>query len=132
LKALIPRDDILEDIHYLLASLNSSVLVYLHRLIAPPKGENFFEVKTRVMGKLPIHRVNLAAPAEKKMHDRIVALVKKMLTLKGQSASVKTAHERTAMERQIAATDREIDTLVYELYGLSDAEIRLVEEATAQ
>jgi hypothetical protein len=30
------------------------------------------------------------------------------------------------------ATDREIDNLVYELYGLSDEEIRIVEEVTAR
>ena len=33
--------------------------------------------------------------------------------------------------REIEATDRRIDQLVYELYGLGDAEIRVVEEATA-
>jgi len=33
-------------------------------------------------------------------------------------------------EQQIAATDREIDQLVYELYALTDDEICLVEEAT--
>ena len=31
---------------------------------------------------------------------------------------------------RIDATDREIDQLVYELYGLTDDEIRIVEEAT--
>ncbi len=36
-----------------------------------------------------------------------------------------------AVSRQIEATDREIDRLVYELYGLSDEEIRIVEEATS-
>jgi len=30
----------------------------------------------------------------------------------------------------LTATDRQIDQLVYELYGLTDAEIRIVEEAT--
>ena len=33
---------------------------------------------------------------------------------------------------QIEATDREIDRLVYELYGLSDEEIRIIEEATTR
>jgi len=132
LKGLIPRDDARESIHYLLALLNSSVLVYLHRLIAPPKGGNFFEVKTRVMGKLPIHRLNLDVPEERALHDKIVALVKHMLRLKKQSASAKTTHERTALARQVEATDREIDRLVYELYGLTDEEIRIVEEATAR
>ncbi len=37
-----------------------------------------------------------------------------------------------AVSRQMEATDREIDRLVYELYGLSDEEIRIVEEATAR
>jgi hypothetical protein len=38
--------------------------------------------------------------------------------------------ERKLLERQIAGTDREIDQLVYELYGLTGREIRIVEEAT--
>jgi len=34
-----------------------------------------------------------------------------------------------SLRRQIDATDRQIDQLVYELYGLTDDEIRIVEEA---
>jgi hypothetical protein len=41
-------------------------------------------------------------------------------------------HERSALSRQIEATDREIAALVYELYGLSDEESRIVEEATVR
>ena len=37
-----------------------------------------------------------------------------------------------AVSRQMEATDREIGRLVYELYALSDEEIRIVEEATAR
>jgi hypothetical protein len=33
----------------------------------------------------------------------------------------------TLLERQIAATDREIDRLVYKLYGLTEEEIGIVE-----
>jgi hypothetical protein len=33
----------------------------------------------------------------------------------------------TAIERQIAATDKQIDSLVYELYGLTEEEIRIEE-----
>ena len=38
--------------------------------------------------------------------------------------------EKLLVQRQIDATDRQIDQLVYELYGLTDKEIRIVEEAT--
>ncbi len=53
-----------------------------------------------------------------------------MVRLTSRVSTVKTAHDRTVIQRQIDATDRQIDQLVYELYGLTDEEIRLVEDAT--
>ena len=44
--------------------------------------------------------------------------------------TAKTPVDKTAFQRQIDATDRRIDRLVYEFYGLTDDEIRIVEEAT--
>jgi hypothetical protein len=38
-------------------------------------------------------------------------------------------HDKTPLQRQITATDHQIDKLVYELYGLSDDEIAIVEGA---
>ncbi len=43
--------------------------------------------------------------------------------------SENTPSEKEALERQIAGTDAQIDALVYELYGLTDAEIAVVEKA---
>ena len=54
-------------------------------------------------------------------------LVDQMLSLNKQLSSAKTDHEKTALQRQIDATDRQIDQLVYELYGLTDEEIKIVE-----
>jgi hypothetical protein len=48
--------------------------------------------------------------------------------LRGLAA--KTGQARTALQRQIDATDRHIDRLVYDLYGLTDEEIAIVEDAT--
>jgi len=47
-----------------------------------------------------------------------------------ESGATLADHERTLLQRPMKVTDREIDTLVYELYGLTDDEIRIVEEAT--
>lgn len=38
------------------------------------------------------------------------------------------ATDKTASQRQIDATDQQIDRLVYKLYELTDQEIRIVEE----
>ena len=42
----------------------------------------------------------------------------------------KTPHERESLKRTIAATDKQIEQLVYELYGLAEDEIRIVEGET--
>ena len=55
-------------------------------------------------------------------------LVERMLTLHGQLVSAKLAHEKTALQRQINAISRQIDTLVYDLYGLAKDEIKIVEK----
>jgi hypothetical protein len=39
----------------------------------------------------------------------------------------KTPYDKTRIERQINATDHQIDHLVYELYGLTDKEIDIVD-----
>jgi len=41
-------------------------------------------------------------------------------------------HDYMLLERQITATDREIDQLVYQLYGLTAQEIKIVEGATGK
>jgi len=60
----------------------------------------------------------------------MVELVEQILSLTERVAKAKTDHLKTVIQRQIAATDNEIDKLVYELYDLTDEEIRIVEEAT--
>jgi type II restriction/modification system DNA methylase subunit YeeA len=60
-------------------------------------------------------------------HDRMVSLVEKMLELHKKLQKAKTPHDKELIERRIKSTDKEIDALVYELYGLTDEEIRIVE-----
>ena len=43
---------------------------------------------------------------------------------------VRRFEEHRALQRQIADTDRRIDRLVYDLYGLTDDEIKIVEGVT--
>ncbi len=59
----------------------------------------------------------------------MVSLVERMLELYKQLAAAQTAHAKTNLQRQIDATDAQIDKLVYELYELTPDEIKIVEEA---
>ncbi len=58
------------------------------------------------------------------------SLADTMLCLHKRRSSEQLPQRREQIQREIEATDRQIDQLVYQLYGLSDEEIRIVEEAT--
>ena len=45
-------------------------------------------------------------------------------------AAAQIPNKKTALQRQINTTDNQIDKLVYELYDLTDDEIKIVEDAT--
>ena len=53
-------------------------------------------------------------------------LVERMLELNKRLKGA-VGREREELERRIERTDREIDELVYELYGLTEEERRVVE-----
>jgi hypothetical protein len=59
-----------------------------------------------------------------------VILVGSMLTLNRRPTAAKSVAQEVSIQRQIDATDRQIDQPVYKLYGLTDDEIRVVEEGT--
>jgi len=77
--------------------------------------------------EIPICSIDFSNVADKSRHDRMVELVERMLALHKQLAAAKVEHEKTALQRQIEATDRQIDVLVYELYGLTEEEIKIVD-----
>jgi hypothetical protein len=60
----------------------------------------------------------------------MVSLVEKMLSLHKQLPEACMPHGKTALERQIEATDGQIDALVYELYGLTEEEIGIVQKVS--
>jgi type I restriction-modification system DNA methylase subunit/predicted type IV restriction endonuclease len=127
LYTIIPQKDGL-DLRYILGLLNSKLLCWFYQTVLnPEKGEALAQVKRGHLAQLPIVSINFSDPADKSRHDRMVKLVEHMLALHKQLAAAKTDHEQTAIKRQIETTDRQIDNLVYELYELTEEEIKIVE-----
>jgi hypothetical protein len=58
-------------------------------------------------------------------HDKLFSLVERMLELHKRSPH--TPQEQKMVKREIESTDGRIDGLAYELYGLTEDEIRIVE-----
>jgi DNA-binding protein H-NS len=66
-------------------------------------------------------------PVEKAGHEKMVKLVEQMLELHEQLPKATAETDKVMLQRQIDATDQEIDNLVYELYELTPEEIVIVE-----
>ncbi len=112
---------------YILGLLNSPLLFgYLEQIGTHLRG-GYVRFWTQFIEQLPIRPIDFTDPADTARHARMVALVQSMLDLHKQAGSATLPHQKELIQRQIHATDRQIDKLVYELYDLSAEEIRIVE-----
>jgi predicted type IV restriction endonuclease len=121
---LIDSDDV-----GLLAILNSRLAnLYFSAVCAALEGSTgrYLEFRAQYVDKFPVPK-HFPGFRQKNILEK---LGRTMLDLHKRQILTRTADERTRIKRLIAATDRQIDNLVYELYGLTEAEIALVEEAT--
>ncbi len=90
----------------------------------------FPQIKVGQLKNLPMPKIDLNANTGELTQTKLSNIVEQLIVLKEESKNIKTAHERTNLKRQFDAADRQIDKLVYELYGLTDEEIQIVEGKT--
>jgi len=116
--------------YYLMGILNSQLFKFLYRLISLESGRVLAQVKPKIISQLPIRTIDFSNPEEVAKHDKLVSLVDNMLGLQKKYREARMERDKELYERQIKLVDAQIDGLVYDLYGLTDGEIRVVEGAT--
>ena len=125
---IILRDEVGESPLYVLGLLNTQLLFrYLLHIGTTLRG-GYVRFWTQFIEQLPIRTIDFSNPADKVRHDCMVEFVESMLKLHKDLQAAKTDHDKKLIQRQIDATDKQINQLVYELYSLTDKEIRIVEE----
>jgi len=77
------------------------------------------------LNELPIKTLDLNNTEDIEKHNKMVTLVEHMLDL--HKRNPQTPFKQEQLEREITATDAQIDRLVYDLYGLTEEEIKIVE-----
>jgi len=108
----------------ILGVLNSRLISYLYiNQVTQATKDDFPQVTIKDILSLPFPAVS----KDDALHNHLVQLVEQMLALHKQLSEAKTGHEQTMIQRQIDATDQQIDKLVYELYELTPEEIKIVE-----
>jgi len=112
---------------YVCGLLNSSLLNFYFKRVSTNFHGGYFAANKQYIEQLPIRAINFSDINDKSRHDRIIKLVESMVDLHKHKMKSRTQTEQGMIQRQIDATDREIDQLVYELYGLTEKEIKIVE-----
>jgi hypothetical protein len=118
------------DFRFLLGVLNSHLLTFYLQAKALTNKKSIAQVKKEDLDELPIYSADFSIGIHKARHDKMVELVDRMLELNKQKHSGKLApSQMDRLDREIAATDAEIDNLVYELYGITAEERKIIEGA---
>jgi len=112
---------------YITGLLNSRLLDWFLKRVSTTFHGGYFAANKQFLVQLPIRTIDFDDPADVARHDRMVALVERMLDLHRRLAAAKLAHEKHLLQQQIDVTDKAIDALVYELYALTPEEIAIVE-----
>jgi hypothetical protein len=120
------KNDIPYHPFYILALLNSNVLDFFIKRTSTTFRGGFYSFGKQYIENVPICSIDFTSPKEKKSHDDLVKLVDVMLDLRRREQKT-TGHELEQLKRQMEKTEREIDERVYELYGVTEDEKRLVE-----
>jgi len=128
--SIIPKPDVRESILYLLGVLNSRLLSFYAIHHSPVFSGAYYKFSAPYLKKLPIRRIDFSNKADKARHDKMVELVTRMMELKKQQARApkkQSPSARQLLDQKLAITDQQIDALVYDLYGLTEDEVRIVE-----
>ena len=120
---------IISEDKYLLGLLNSQVMRFILKQICDKVQGGFYRLKMIYIDQLPVRVIDLTKPTDKARHDKLVSLVEQMLAAKPQLACAQSDKDKDFYENKCVGLDRLIDALVYNLYGLTDDEIKIVEGA---
>jgi len=117
---------------YILGILNSKLIDWYIRNSSTQMRGGYFSFEARFIRNIPIRIIDFDNPDDVARHDRVVSLVQRMLDLHKKLDAASIPADKTLYQRQIEATDNQINSLVYELYGLTPEEIEIVEASNQQ
>jgi len=106
---------------YILGIINSTLINYYF-------ANTFidYNIKPFYLQQLPIRTINIDKINENETCDKIILLVTNLIDLK-KIFQLAQSNTKEQIKQQISQTDREIDELVYKLYGLTKEEINIIQ-----
>ena len=115
------------DFRFILGVLNSRLMSLYYHAECLANRHSFAQAKKADLDRIPLPPLDLSRPEDRARHDRMVELVEEMLRLHRRIPLANNAFESDELRRKVGSTERLIDRLVYELYGLDAQEVEYLE-----
>jgi len=106
---------------FILGILNSKLIDFYYQQINPEKGEALAEVKKQHIEQLPIPNAN------KTQQSEIIKYVEQLLQLNKDLQTQKLPEKIEQLKNRIVYAEDKINQLVYQLYELTEDEIKIIE-----
>jgi Eco57I restriction-modification methylase len=124
----VPNSDTEEHLNYFAAVLNSRLIWKWYQHHAKRRGIGM-DLGGHAIRQTPIRRIDFSDRADVAKHDRLVELAGRLMGL-SRRPRVGDSGKAAELEAEVTQADEEIDSLVYDLYGLGQGEIGAVEMST--
>ena len=122
------------DLYYLLGILNSSLMSYYYQYTfgGDSLQGGYLRIGPPQLRTLPIRTINKSKREDIAFAEEVSKLVKLLIQLYKQYASVKLTSDKNLYMRRILDIENRLNKMVYKLYNLSEEEIRVVDESFSE
>jgi hypothetical protein len=115
--------------YYLLGLLNSTTLWYYLINIAAGRNGGYIEAKPIYVSQLPVKIIKSDNPTENTLKNEIIRNVEYLLQLNKEKQSATLQSQIDQIQSRIDYYEDKINLAVYQLYGLTQEEIKIVEDS---
>lgn len=124
---IVPKQKSEVNLKFILGILNSKFIGNYWLRNFSDLRKTFPKIKGSYLEKLPMVDINFPNKAQREKHDEIVILVDQLLKLNEEKQQAKLQTEIDRLQTRIDYSEDRINKIVYQLYGLTDEEIKIVE-----
>ena len=132
LVAINKKENIEYNIKFILGVFNSKLINYYYTKFLKSTKKVFSEIQARQIGELPIPPIDFKSKEAKAKHDEIVKQVDLLLSLNEESKDVKLQSKVEQIKSRIEYSEEKINELIFQLYNLTEKEIKIIEGSVSE
>ena len=115
------------DTKFILAILNSKLISWYVYIFIFGLAIRTMHFDNPVTSRIPMPVIDLSNSSHKEVHDKIVVLVDNIIELNKKVNTEKNPNSLNMINRQISACEKQLNLLIFGLYGLSANDIKIIE-----